>query len=416
MLAYRIGLLAVLVCAVAVGCSGGGDSAAVPPETETQGAVKDALLFADHASGTEANYTVDADEAATAAMIDESGALLFSTPPPYAYVAVAQFGENTLTGRPAMQLLAPSGARNVSPLTTLAALNPNAKTAIESLGVAYDTNLSTTATPAALLLSYSAETIVGAVTDGLNPGGDTLLASDVNVIQRTLMNEIANKVQGQSASQLADIAALTATLETALTDALASIGSNTSIAAITLNAPAADLSASIVGPIVSAVAHAIGDSAGSAAVTATAAAAQGAIISPSEVAVLNAQTDAAAAAVAARSTVTAKPAVNPPPIITGTPPTTATVGVRYYFKPTVIDTDHDADLYLFVIKNKPRWAKFNVLTGALYGTPKTRDIGTTKNIVITVYDVLDGFQHASLPRFNITVVPPTGSTGGGGGF
>jgi hypothetical protein len=92
----------------------------------------------------------------------------------------------------------------------------------------------------------------------------------------------------------------------------------------------------------------------------------------------------------------------------------ARVGVRYYFKPTVTDTDHNPDFYIFIIQNKPHWASFNLLTGELTGTPRTGDVGTTTGIVITVIDILDFFQHASLPAFNITVLPVSGSSGGGG--
>jgi hypothetical protein len=429
MRSYRSGLFAVLIGALAFGCHSGG---APESGTVTPGPAREALVFADHISGTEANYTVDADEAATAAMTGPNGEFTLSATPGYDYVVVTQFGENTLTGRPAMQMLTPAGARSVSLLTTLVALDPDARPAIESLGVAYDADLSAKATPAALLLVHSMEAIVAAVTDGLDPAGDTLLAADINVIQQTLLTAIANRIQDQTAAQLIDPATLTATLATAVTDALVSIESNTSIATIVLNTPAAapfaagaaaaqsaPLPAFLVDQIVNTVANAISASTGTTTLSTTTTAAQNIIITPQVIAIIAAATDMSASAVAAQATVTARHGVNPPPIISGTPPATATVGVRYSFKPTVTDTDNDADFYLFIIKNKPRWAKFNLLTGELTGTPKAEDVGTTTGIVITVIDILDCLQHASLPAFDITVVPvtgSTGSTGGGGGF
>lgn len=422
---YRIGLFVFLVGTLALGCHGGGDPGAGPSGTVTPGASREALVFADHASGTEANYIVDPDEAVTAAMTGPDGGFTLTTTPGYDYRIVTQFGDNTLTGRPAMQMLAPAGARSLSLLTTLVALNPNARPVIESLGVDYDADLSAKATPAALLLVHSTEAIVAALTGGFNPGGNTLLVADINVIQQTLMTAIANRIQDQTAAQLTDPAALTATLAAAVTDALVSIESNTSIATIVLNPPAAALSltaaqsaplpASLVDQIVKTVAGSISASTGTTTLSTTTTAAQNAIITPEAITIIAAITDTSASAVAAQATVTARHGVNPPPIISGTPPTTATVGVRYYFKPTVTDTDNDADLYLFIIKNKPRWARFNLLTGALTGTPGMEDLGTTTGIVITVIDILDCLQHASLPAFSITVVPVTGSTGGGGG-
>src|SRR6185369_16624503 len=39
--------------------------------------------------------------------------------PPYSYVIVSRGGTDTLSGKPAMMMLAPSGAQNVSALTTM---------------------------------------------------------------------------------------------------------------------------------------------------------------------------------------------------------------------------------------------------------------------------------------------------------
>ena len=96
---------------------------------------------------------------------------------------------------------------------------------------------------------------------------------------------------------------------------------------------------------------------------------------------------------------------NTPPIISGTPATSVTLGNSYNFTPTT--TDINGDLLTFTITNKPTWAIFNAKTGALSGTPTT--IGTTTDIKISV---TDGKSTAvSLPVFSVAVTrsatPPT---------
>ncbi len=95
-------------------------------------------------------------------------------------------------------------------------------------------------------------------------------------------------------------------------------------------------------------------------------------------------------------TVTA--AANRPPVISGTPATTATVGTAYSFTPTA--SDPDGNPLTFSIVNRPTWASFNTSTGALTGTPAAGNVGVTSGIVITVSD---GQASASLPSFNLTV-------------
>jgi hypothetical protein len=89
---------------------------------------------------------------------------------------------------------------------------------------------------------------------------------------------------------------------------------------------------------------------------------------------------------------------NRPPTISGTPPTTATVGVQYRFQ--AIGKDADGDVLIYQIANKPSWASFDQWTGVLSGTPSSSHVGTYSNIKITVKD---GGQSASLPVFSIKV-------------
>lgn len=100
-------------------------------------------------------------------------------------------------------------------------------------------------------------------------------------------------------------------------------------------------------------------------------------------------------------TVTAAPPANRAPTITGTPPTSATVGSAYAFTPSA--NDPDGDTLTFSITNKPGWASFSTSTGRLEGTPGTNHVGTYSNIRITV---TDGKTSASLPLFSITVSGP----------
>jgi predicted metalloprotease len=96
---------------------------------------------------------------------------------------------------------------------------------------------------------------------------------------------------------------------------------------------------------------------------------------------------------------------NAPPTISGTPPTSATVGKSYSFRPTASDPE-DATL-TFSIVNKPAWAGFASSTGRLYGTPGSGRVGTYSGIRISVSD---GVSTVSLPEFSITVTP-TEATG-----
>jgi len=94
-------------------------------------------------------------------------------------------------------------------------------------------------------------------------------------------------------------------------------------------------------------------------------------------------------------------AANRAPVISGTPATTATTAQAYSFVPTAQDADGDALNYS--IQGKPSWASFSTANGTLSGTPATADVGTFRNIVISVSD---GKASVSLPAFTITVSAP----------
>jgi hypothetical protein len=97
-------------------------------------------------------------------------------------------------------------------------------------------------------------------------------------------------------------------------------------------------------------------------------------------------------------TLTVSAAPNQPPVISGAPPISVTVGQAYSFTPTASDPDGQA--LGFAVTNKPSWATFNSGTGRLSGTPAAADVGTYSGIIITVSD---GTDSAALPGFTLTV-------------
>ena len=92
------------------------------------------------------------------------------------------------------------------------------------------------------------------------------------------------------------------------------------------------------------------------------------------------------------------------PKISGTPPTTARVGVWYNFVATA--SDADGNTLKFSIQNKPSWLVFNTTSGRLSATPTSANVGTYSNIIIRVSD---GTSTASLPAFSIKVSAPGGA-------
>jgi hypothetical protein len=98
-------------------------------------------------------------------------------------------------------------------------------------------------------------------------------------------------------------------------------------------------------------------------------------------------------------------ATQPPPVISGTPPSSVVVGAVYAFTPTA--SDPEGNPLTFSVTNLPSWANFSSNTGKLSGTPTSANVGAFHNIVISVSD---GSASASLAPFSITVTQPaTGS-------
>ena len=121
-------LLLLLAFALAgFGCSDGGsrpagDLGATLSGSVVQGPVSGALVIADK----NGNYLLDSDEAFT--FSDANGDFNdLVIPDGYgSYVLVSTGGIDTLTDQPALPMLAPAGAKNITPITTLVALTPEA--------------------------------------------------------------------------------------------------------------------------------------------------------------------------------------------------------------------------------------------------------------------------------------------------
>ncbi len=96
---------------------------------------------------------------------------------------------------------------------------------------------------------------------------------------------------------------------------------------------------------------------------------------------------------------------NSPPVISGTPEASIVAGNSYEFLPE--GSDPDGQTLTYRIDNSPGWAQFDEVTGRLWGTPTSDDIGLFENILITVSDGLD---ESSLPAFSIEVTAGTAPT------
>jgi len=92
------------------------------------------------------------------------------------------------------------------------------------------------------------------------------------------------------------------------------------------------------------------------------------------------------------------PSGNSKPVISGSPRAAVKIGDAYSFLPSA--SDPDGDSLTFAIDNQPRWADFDTGTGKLSGQPMLGDIGTYKDILISVSD---DEATSSLPRFAVSV-------------
>jgi hypothetical protein len=317
--------IAICLVGSALFISGCGDDDVVsgPSGRLTQGPVGGATIFADKVSGG-TRFSVDAGEIQTTTNATKG---LFTLPrrPDYAYILVSSGGTDQLTHQTAMQLIAPSGSANVTPLTTLVALDTTGlvKAKIEALGNSFDVDISQNATPATLNLSKSVETVVAAIgatiSSAATAGGTAVNATQLATIKTQTMQSLALSL-GATAQDLSKPAALNTAMTTAVTAAIIGINAtNTNIVlplgqagTIATNAVTASTTA-VLG------ASAVGSST-SASTTTTVV--ENTVINDTTAATLTLAVSTTATTVSATTTATTTPVdYTPPPISVVTPPT-----------------------------------------------------------------------------------------------
>ena len=99
------------------------------------------------------------------------------------------------------------------------------------------------------------------------------------------------------------------------------------------------------------------------------------------------------------SAVPPDPSGNGAPLISGRPAGEVTAGSAYSFSPEAHDPEGSS--LAFFIENRPPWAAFDASTGRLLGTPGVADVGTYRDITISVWD---GTSRVPLAPFSIRVV------------
>jgi hypothetical protein len=278
-LSYRIGCLLLTLFTVATyGCGGGtsgtasgsGSTPAATVDTSkvqtgavVQGPISGATVFADNvAAGT--RFVLDSGEIA-AAPTGTAGSFSLPSFPSYDFVLVSTGGTDTITGLPALLLLAQAGSANITPLTTLVTLDTTKtlRTKLESMmgGTSYDTNVSVNSSPAILLLIKSAETAVQSVSDAVKQAGvdagKPVPQAQLNYIQAQTWQQIALEF-ARTTQNFATPAGLDAALTAAITNAITAItaepaNSNISISSVTSALSAATLAHKAVDAALSAL-------------------------------------------------------------------------------------------------------------------------------------------------------------------
>jgi hypothetical protein len=225
----------------------------------TQGPVKNATIFADRV-GTGTRYVLDSGELST--KTDVAGNFTLNVPSDYGdYVLVSQGGTDIVSGNAAIQMLAPAGSANVTPLTTLVALTPASQQAalklkIEATGIkSFDADISTQGTAATLFLSKSIETAIDTLGAGIASTGTTLNASQLNDVQLKAMTAVAASFNAEP--DLLTSAHLTDGISKGITNAIPNFASD----GVAVSTPAT--LATAVSNTVGDVATAMGNSTGS---------------------------------------------------------------------------------------------------------------------------------------------------------
>lgn len=242
------------------GCGSGSSGSTTGPSGKlTQGPVLGASVFADNVSAG-SRFNLDSGEIATTSSMT-TGDFVLPSEPTYNYILVSKGGTDKLTGQAAIQMVAPAGSANITPITTLVALDTtgDVKAKLEALmpaGTSFDADISTTASPAILLLAKSIESTVYAMTQAAvtSAGSATISSVQLASMQAQTMQAIAVELAkpAVTSATLQAPATLTTSLQAAVTSATVSINaSNTNIdipaaTASTIAATVVDASATML--------------------------------------------------------------------------------------------------------------------------------------------------------------------------
>ena len=402
---------AVLLLATALlnGC--GSDSTPPPSGKVVQGPVHGATVFADKiVSGTTGDYVMDSAEAATETLTDAQGNFKLPVTPAYNYVVVSKGGTDTSTGLPAIQLLAPAGSANISPLTTLVALDPTAKTKIETLGVKYDADISKSSTSAALLLAKSVETTIKTLTNAFaaaaTTGGTSLTSAQVAVIQSTVATAIATEI-AKPTSTLTDASSLKGVLTTALTTGLDAVKASPTMSNVTVTASSASVAATIAD-VVTTVATQIGP------ISTTTPVVETTIFTPTSAATTAVNGAISTTSSSVSTSVSVTPDTTPPTVTLVTPADGATgVALNSVITATFSEPINTAT---FSISGLAGSVSYNGTTNTVTFTPAAPLAANTTYTVTIGTNVKDlaGNALATAKTWTFTTPTVTGTTGGSG--
>lgn len=294
----------------------------------TKGPVVGAIVYADSlTSGT--RFIQDATEVWTTT--DANGDFQLPTVPSYSHILVSAGGTDKISGQPAIQMIAPAGSKNVTPLTTLVALDTTGtvKAKIEALlpaGANFDTDISTTTSQAAILLAKSVETAVQTVakaisTDAAGSVTTTQLAAIQTEVMKDVSSQIAAMPPATATATLSTPSSLTTVISTAVTTSATTISNDTaSFANITITPAAVTTAAATVATAVTSTATAIVGAANlnTTATTTAVTGGEAAVITPAAVTAINTAVTTAVTTIAADTglTTTATPTNYTPPAVT----------------------------------------------------------------------------------------------------
>jgi len=323
-------LSALSLVVLTAALSGCGDSTAQGPNGRSvQGPVLGAVIFADNvASGT--RFSLDSGEIFTTTDA-VTGDFTLPSVPGYNYILVSKGGTDKLTGQPALQMLAPAGSANVTPLTTLVALDTtgSVKAKLQALmpGFSFDSDISTSASQSVLLVVKSVENMVQALNQSISTaaGSNTISAAQSAQVQFQTMQAIAQQFAqpAVTAATLSAPASLSNALQTAASAAANSIQTENSNITIS-GATAIGLASRAVTSTATAL------SVGATATSTPIVGGETTAITASVAQTLTNAVASSSATAATAITVTETPAVyNPPPISVVTPitvPVTSTTG------------------------------------------------------------------------------------------